>query len=201
MDFGGLINESSGDALTEGNMQEWEDPKPGYKWPVAVAQPSRASADKVWDAISMPGNLELCHPFCDKNPVEVWPGEESQDQIHYLSGWVFERRFCRWVEGVGYDLDIGRRGGRSSFVSWRIMPVDDQNCILRITVYPHVLQNVPVAIRWLPHIVRVGPMLRTYLSSVVKGFEWYVTRGKPVPRNQFGSHPWFSVPNATAHAT
>ncbi|MGB3715814.1 MAG: hypothetical protein WA996_15415 [Candidatus Promineifilaceae bacterium] len=182
-------------------MLEWEDPKPGYKWPVAVSQPITASADRVWAVISMPGNLELCHPFCTKNLVEVWPGEGSQDQIHYLSGWVFERRFCQWIDGVGYDLEIGRQGGRLSFVSWRIMPVDEQNCILRITIYPHVLQNVPVAIRWLPHILRVGPMLTRYLSSFVRGFEWYVTRGEPVPRNQFGSHPWFSVPNASAHAT
>jgi hypothetical protein len=80
-----------------------------------------------------------------------------------------------------------------SFVSWRIMPLDHQNSILRIAVYPHVLQNVPAAIRWLPHYLRLGPMLRKYLSSVVRGFEWHVTRGEPVPRNQFGSHPWFSA--------
>ncbi len=187
--------------MTIGKMLEWEDPKPGYKWPVAVSQPIMTSAEKVWGAISMPGNLELCHPFCAKNPVEVWPGEGSQDQIHYLSGWVLERRFVQWIDGVGYDLEIGRRGGRSSFVSWRIMPIGYQNCILRITIYPHVLQNLPVAIRWFPHILRVVPMLSRYLSSVVRGFEWYVTRGEPVPRNQFGSHPWFSVSNSSARAT
>jgi len=187
--------------MTERNMLEWEDPKPGFKWPVAATHPITASAEKVWGAISMPGNLELCHPFCVKNPVEVWPGEGSKDQIHYLSGWVLERRFGRWIDGVGYDLEIGRPGGGASFVSWRITPVDDQNCILGITIYPQVLQNIPVAIRWLPHIFRVGPMLKSYLSSVVGGFEWYVIRGEPVPRNQFGSHPWFSVPNDSARAT
>ena len=172
---------------------QWDNPKPGYKWPVAVALRIAAPSQKVWSTISMPGNLVPCHPFCASNPVEVWPGEGSRDEIRYLSGWVFERKFCRWIDGVGYDLEIGRRGGRSSFVSWRIMPVDNQNCILRIAVYPHALQNVPVAIRWLPHILRLGPMLRRYLSSVERGFEWYVTRGESVPRNQFGSHPWFSV--------
>jgi hypothetical protein len=35
-------------------------------------------------------------------------------------------------------------------------------------------------------------MLRRYLSSVTRGVEWWVTRGEPVPRNQFGSHRWFS---------
>lgn len=169
-----------------------DNPRPGFRWPVAVAQEIAAPAEKVWDAISMPGNLEPCHPFCAKNPVQVWPGPDSRDEIHYLSGLVFERRFCRWIEGVGYDLEIGRHGGRQSFVSWRIAPVEKERCILRIAVYPHVLQTVPVAIRWIPHLVRVRPLLKQYLASVVGGFDWYVTHGEPVPRNQFGSHPWFS---------
>ena len=174
-------------------MPYYQDPVPGFRWPVAVAQPIMAPMEKVWSVISMPGNLELCHPFCARNPVEVWPGEQSRDEVHYLSGWVYERRFCRWIDGVGYDLEIGRRGGGSSFVSWRIMPVDTQHCTLKIAVYPHVLQELPLAVRWLPHILRVGPMLRSYLSSVTRGFEWYVNHGEAVPRNQFGSHPWFST--------
>jgi len=178
-----------------------DDPKPGFKWPVTVARSIAAPAEKVWAAVSMPGNLELCHPFCEKNPVEEWPGAGSRDEVHYLSGWVFERRFCRWIDGVGYDLEIGRRGGRSSFVSWRIMPGRHQECTLRIAIYPYVLQNVPIAIRWLPHILRVRPMLEQYLLSVVSGFEWYVTRGEPVPRNQFGTHPWFSAPKRSSRAT
>ncbi len=182
-------------------MPDWEDPKPGFKWPVSVAQPIAAPAAKVWGAISMPGNLEACHPYCAQNPVEVWPGEASRDEVHYLSGWVYERRFCRWMEGVGYDLEIGRPGGGKSFVSWRIVPLDSQNCTLKIAVYPHILQDLPLAIRWIPHILQLGPRLRSYLSSVTKGFEWYVVRGRPVPRNQFGTHPWFSAPRSSAHPT
>ena len=163
-----------------------------FKWPVAVEQSIAVSAQRLWDAISTPGNLELCHPFCSSNPVQVWPGPESRDEVHYLSGWILERRFVHWLEGVGYDLEIGRCGGEKSFVSWRIAPIDDQNCTLRITVYPHILQRVPLVIRWLPHMLRVRPMLRKYLQSVVGGFDWYVTCGEPVPRNNFGSHPWFS---------
>jgi hypothetical protein len=172
------------------------DPKtetlPGFRWPVGVAHPIAAPADQVWGAIAMPGNLEPCHPFCERNPVSVWPGPESRDEIHYLSGWVYERRFCRWIDGLGYDLEIGARGERTSFVSWRVEPADEASCILSITVYPHVVQRLPIALRWLPHAAYVRPRLSQYLSSVVRGFEWYVTRAEPVPRNQFGSHPWFS---------
>jgi len=180
--------------MKEDDSQIWEDPRPKFKWSVAVSYPIAAPTEKVWNVISMPGNLEPCHPFCAKNPVKVWPGDGARDEIHYLSGWIYERRFCRWIDRVGYDLEIGRSGGRTSFVSWRIMPLTNQNCMLRITIYPHVLQNVSQAIRWLPHVVYIAPMLRRYLSSVVRGFEWYVIRGEPVPRNQFGTHPWFSTP-------
>lgn len=165
---------------------------PSFKWPVEVARQIRSSPETVWQAISTPGYLERCHPFCSENPVQAWPGERARDEVHYLNGWVFERRFCRWIEGVGYDLEIGRRGGRSSFVSWRISPIEHQECCLRITVYPFVLQSVPVVLRWLPHQLRLRPMLERYLSSVTRGVEWYVTRGEPVPDNQFGAHPWFS---------
>lgn len=163
-----------------------------FKWPVTAEQSIAAPTSDVWRAISKPGNLELCHPFCDRNPVRAWPGANSRDEVHYLSGWMYERQFCNWIDGVGYDLNIGRPDGGQSFVSWRIAEVDDQNCTLSITVYPHALQNVPVAVRWLPHVVKLRPLLGSYLESVVKGFEWYVTRGVAVPRNQFGRHPWFS---------
>ena len=170
----------------------------GFRWPVSVERRIPAPVPRVWDAISAPGNLEPCHPFCASNRVQVWPGPESRDEVHYLNGWVFERRFTRWIEGTGYDLEIGRRGGRTSSVAWRIAPVDDDHCSLRITIYPYILQDLPVVIRWAPHILRVRPMLKTYLESVVRGFEWYVTRGEPVPRDQFGRHPWFSAPRSRA---
>lgn len=165
-----------------------------FRWPVAAAQTIAAPANEVWEAISTPGNLELCHPFCASNPVEVWPGADSRDAVHYLSGWMYERRFLRWHEGTGYDLEIGRPGGSTSAVSWRITPVDNSSCVLKITVYPHVLQNWPAIVRWIPYLLRLRPLLRKYLDSVVRGFEWYVVRGEPVPRNQFGRHPWFSAP-------
>lgn len=165
-----------------------------FRWPVSVERRIDAPKDKVWEVISQPGNLELCHPFCASNPVTQWPGPDSVDEIHYLSGWAFERRFHNWIEGVGYDLEIGRPGRSQSSVSWRISSIDDQTCSLRITVYPHALQKMPLVIRWLPYLLWLRPKLRSYLDSVVRGVEWYVTRGEPVSRNQFGKHAWFSAP-------
>ena len=163
--------------------------KPAVSRQCVIAAPSK----DVWAAISEPGNLERCHPFCASNPANVWPGPNSRDTINYLSGWSYERRFKDWIDGEGYDLEIGRPGGEQSAVSWRITPVDDQNCALRITVQPGAVQRFPPVIRWLPFLFWIRPKLSSYLDSVVRGFEWYVTRGEPVPRDAFGKHPWFSA--------
>ena len=36
-------------------------------------------------------------------------------------------------------------------------------------------------------------MMQKYLNSVAGPLEWYITRGEPVPRNQFGEFPRFSA--------
>jgi hypothetical protein len=174
-------------------VERWKQARRWDKWPVSSERSIAVPAQRMWNIISAPGNLELCHPFCESNPVRAWPGPDSHDEIHYLSGWAYERRFLRWYDGVGYDLEIGRQGGGKSFVSWRITPVDQDSCVLKITVFPHILQNWAAVIRWVPYVLRVRPMLKKYLESVVGGFEWYAVRAEPVPRNQFGRHPWFSA--------
>jgi len=166
-----------------------------FKWPITVDRKIETSSQNIWLAISNPGNLEDCHPFCDRNPVEEWPGVGSRDSIHYNSGWVLHREFLHWIDGEGYDLTIGRKSGRKSYVSWRITEEHKNLSTLSITIYPHILQNIPVAIRWIPHIASVRPALQAYLESVIKGFEWFITTGKPVIKNQFGSHRWFSKEN------
>jgi len=163
-----------------------------FKWPVSVSRKIEATPQRIWLAISNPGNLNDCHPFCEKNNVIEWPGGGSIDDIHYYSGWVLRREFVHWIEGEGYDLTIGRVGGRKSYVSWRIILETDGTGTLRITIYPHALQRVPVAFRWIPHIAVIQPALTSYLNAVLKGFEWFITTGKPVSRDQFGSHKWFS---------
>ena len=96
------------------------------------------------------------------------------------------------VDGVGYDLTVGREGGGKSYVSWRITEAEDDAANLSITIYPYALQKIPLVIRWAPHLAMMRPALHSYLESVLKGFEWFITTGKPVTKNQFGSHKWFS---------
>ena len=56
-------------------MAQWGDPKPSYTWPVAVAQPIAAPAHKVWEVVSMPGNLEHCHLL---RLIKSYPSESQK---------------------------------------------------------------------------------------------------------------------------
>jgi hypothetical protein len=163
-----------------------------FKWPVSVTRQIPATAEEVWRLISDSGNLTLYHPFCRENPVEKWPGAGSRDGVKYYNGMVLWRDFTNWIDGVGYDLFIGKKGGPTSRVTWRISPSGDGHCSLTITIEPYWLQNLPVFIRWLPYLLRLRPLLTSYLESVLKGFEYYITTGQKVKRNQFGAHPFFS---------
>ena len=165
------------------------------KWPVQFSKDIYASSETVWNLISQPGNLENCHPFCKQHIVDKWPGDNSRDTIEYLNGWKFERKIVRWIDSVGYDLFIGRKGGKDSFVSWRIDPINDQKCSLSINVYMYKQQFAPIGFSWIVTLLYIRPLLRKYLFSVVNGFEYYLQTGKPVSKNHFGAHPWFSAKN------
>jgi hypothetical protein len=94
-------------------------PDTDFKWPVGFEKVIAAPAQAVWQVISRRGNLEFCHPFCLRNPVHVWPGPQSRDEVHYLNGLVYARQFKEWFDGVGYDLEISGKGSNKSQVSWR----------------------------------------------------------------------------------
>jgi uncharacterized protein YndB with AHSA1/START domain len=164
--------------------------------PVSITRSIAAPVDDVWAAISVPGYLELVHPFCARNPVDSWPGRDSCDEIHYRSGWVYRRSFTEWVDGVGYDLDIGAVGEPTSHVTWRLTASTPRSTDLTIRVWPRPLIGV-VGLDGPTRLAIVGPLMRRYLRSVTAGVEWYVVQQEPVTANQFGSHPWFSPRGAT----
>ena len=134
----------------------------------------KADSKRVWDVISKQGNLELCHPFCKSNPVEKWVGDKSIDYVNYYNGVMYQRIFTNWLVGQGYDLLIGRKNGKKSKVIWRINQLGDNSCELKITIYPHDIIKYSNIIKYLINSLYVRPMLRKYLSSVLKGFQYYI---------------------------
>jgi hypothetical protein len=175
-----------------GHMSSASD-EPDESLQVTCTRSMDASTSDLWEAISMPGNLENTHPFCARNPVVVWPGPGARDDVHYLSGWVYRREFTDWVDGLGYDLLIGAEGEQQSMVSWRIAPIAPGGSSLTITIRPRTLRgSVPAWLERPAQFAYVRPLLRRYLASVVQGVDWYLSSGQPVSKNQFGRHPWFS---------
>ncbi len=152
----------------------------------------KTDSQRVWNVISKQGNLELCHPFCASNPVEKWAGDKSIDYVNYYNGVMYQRIFTNWIDGQGYDLLIGRKNGEKSKVIWRINQLDNKSCELKITIYPHDIIKYSNIIKSLINSLYVRPMLHKYLSSVLKGFQFHIIQGKPVQKNQFGTHKWFS---------
>ncbi len=144
----------------------------------------------VWKIISKPENLNYVHPFCKSNTVVNWDKNKHEDILEYLNGVILYREFYKWDEGNGYELNIGRKNGRKSKVIWEI--TGEKKSKLKITVYPHVFSNRSRIIYFIIHALIINPGLKKYLSSVLRGYKWYLENKQPVPRNQFGKHKWFS---------
>ena len=151
-----------------------------------------ASPELVWEVISSPGNLEYYHPFCESNPVDKWPGEESIDYVHYYNGLEYIREFTKWNSGVGYELLIGKKNGRKSKVIWQINKINNISSYLNITIYPHDFKRYPSFTKPVIYYLYIKPSLYKYLSSILKGLQWYITKNERVRKNQFGAHKWFS---------
>ena len=102
--------------------------------PIPHSQIVQASRERVWQVISEPGNLVNFHPFCERNPVENWPGVGSRDTIYYYNGLVLVRDFTAWVDRQGYDLIASAEEGLQFKVSWRILSEKDGYSKLNLTI-------------------------------------------------------------------
>ena len=149
------------------------------------------SSGQIWRIISKESNLELFHPFCKKNPVISWDNDCRQDKIHYINGFILEREFVSWKKNVGYDLFIGNKKHKKSFVSWRIIE-DSKKANLSITIYPYIFNMKPRLKDRVMFELFVRYQLKSYLKSVLSGLKWHLENNKPTPKNHFGSHKWFS---------
>ena len=152
-----------------------------------------ANSEKVWSIISKKSNLELFHPFCLKNPTIEWSDNSHKDTIYYLNGWILERNWVNWIPGKGYDLLIGEKKKKKSYVSWRIIAgKNQQSSILSIEIQPWFINQGNKWMQTIPFLLFAKPKLSSYLDSVLKGIDWYINNEMPVPKNHFGVHSWFS---------
>ena len=162
-----------------------------FHWSVRGRLELQENSSKIWEVISTKSNLELFHPFCDKNPVSKWPGQNSLDTIYYYSGLVLQRKLIHWYDNRGYDLFIGKKNSPQSFVSWRIEDFGDSSS-LTVSIYPYMYNSGSKLINFIPFYFFIRPMIQKYINSVMAGLEYYIETGKVVSKNQFGTHSFFS---------
>jgi ribosome-associated toxin RatA of RatAB toxin-antitoxin module len=150
------------------------------------------STHEVWDLISSPGHLNQFHPFCKENNVlESKNDVILKDQLIYLNGLTYFRTFKEWKPMVGYSIKIGSKNAKQSDVKWQIIE-NREFTFVKITVKPYTSSKIPKLLYPFIHYTIIRPKLKSYLKSVLKGLEYYLTYKKPVPRNQFGNHSWFA---------
>ena len=151
----------------------------------------KCSKEVLWETISSPGYLNNVHPFCEDNSVIIWEKDHHEDQLVYLNGLNYQRKFTDWNINNGYDLWIGNDDQNQSFVEWRIEE-EDSGTRLSINIYPYLLSTWPKSLAFLPYFLYINIKLKSYLYSVLSGIEWFIDKNTPVPKNKFGKHSWFS---------
>ena len=103
---------------------------------VSVSHMIAAASDRVWQVMSQPGQLTRYHPFCQATTVIKWPGVGAKDTVSYYSGVHYERDFVTWIEGVGFDIEVGPPPHKTARVEWRITELGEHQSELAITVMP-----------------------------------------------------------------
>ncbi len=150
------------------------------------------SAKKIWDILAFPGGLTFFHPYMKKNTTEGWDGVGSKDHVMYYSGLEYDREVLKWIEGTGFDLKVTEDGKHEITVIFRITPIDDQMCKLRVIIHANFIKKFPFPIRWLLLKFKMKPVFIPYLYQVQKGLAYYAETGQQIKRNQFGPHPIMS---------
>ena len=112
--------------------------------------------------------------------------------MEYLNGVVLERKFTSWNKEKGYELNIGRKNGRHSHVSWTIENISENKSALSIEVYPWMINQGNKVLQFFPFRLFVKPQLKSYLNSVLSGLKWHVENNEITPKNHFGKLSWFS---------
>ena len=157
---------------------------------VTSTQHIDVSAPTLWAAITSDRHLEACHPYIQKHTKNTSTSGLS-DVITYLNGVTFSRESTAWMDGVGYDLKVGKASEPKNEVAWRIEAVSPTSCKLSISVTPRAVEKLPKLARGLALVVFVRRHVRRYLNAVTGGIKVWMETDKPIDKTAFPRHPWF----------
>ena len=141
---------------------------------------------KVRNAVDLPTAKALADAFREFEA-------DGDAKVTVLTG--ADNFFC-----AGYDLKSMANG---AFQRWetdedapmgpfRMKKIGTTLSCLNITIYPREISRYPKFTKPFLYYLIIKPSLQKYLSSVLNGFHWYITKNERVKKNQFGTHKWFS---------
>lgn len=145
----------------------------------------------VWEVLSRPAHLELFHPFCKENKPKTWNEIDAKiDQIQYLNGLIYARKFKVWRKHF-FSLDIISKGIAIASVDWLITKSQNETKVQIIIQPKNVYKGIQLFYPFIFYFY-LSPKLKQYLFSVLQGLKYYMEHGKDVPKNYFGKHKWYS---------
>jgi hypothetical protein len=156
-----------------------------------ITLPFTALTSTVMEAMSAPSWLERMHPFVrsHRSGLNPKPGQLGHhDQVEYYSGLRLERVLCLAedaVAAVEVDIYLGKSRVAKCTTTMAFEDQADGSCLCTVSIE-----------RDTPFNEEELALQKDYIKKMLRGFEYYLTTGKPVERNQFGAHPLYSSADA-----
>lgn len=143
-------------------------------------------AEKIIAAMSRPQWLLQMHPFVKEHESgrEPPPGVLGhKDKVVYYSGITADRVVCKTdANDMAVKVEVSIGGQLiAKAVTAMAFTNTTAGCDCRFSIE-----------RDKPFAEEEIALQKDYLEKTMQGFSYYVNTGKPVLKNQFGSHPYYS---------
>jgi len=151
-----------------------------------------ASRKDVWKVMATTGHLEKVHPFCKLHTSKKFQGVGDQDFFVFYNNKEFNRIVIDWKDGESFTLDLFDETNYKQIVIFKVVEDVSGKSLMSIRFETNSFKDVPES-KWDEnYIKKVISNHKHYFSSVLRGFNHFITTGEVVKRNQFGIHQEYS---------
>lgn len=150
---------------------------------------------KLWDLLRSPEHLKLTHPYCKDHIAENWGELGAKDKLIFNND-NFINRTVIHMNHHFFILSLIQNEKKENDIKVKFEAhelINDQ-CELYMTVSVDSFKKIPRPIWWFYAKYKLVPSYDLYISSVIKGYKYYLETGKTVKKNQFGYHKDYSTP-------
>lgn len=150
------------------------------------------SRKKLWGLLISPGHLILTHPYCKEHIAEKWGVLGATDLLVFNNEKQKEREVI-YMDKHFFILQLTQGDtGNDIKVKFETHELANEKCELFMTVSLDSFKNIPRPIWWLYAKLKLLPSYELYISSVIKGYKYYLEKNEEVTEDQFGYHPYYS---------